>query len=222
MCEWLPTRGRDNHSATTFEERTCLWCSNQAVDDSQHAMSCSANKNAADSRWDEVQNLLRGTVRPDVFRRPWIGCDLAPLLVRRAEHFIAHGLLSGDICEQLAQDYLLTRRAESNGDEFIVALARLVEDFDCNCGHAVIEHHCRLRDCFCAPTPFQDLFRRECGLNLELFADASQGGHPRVWRISEQWVMQWCRSGLVSWLGRFPLIAQLCGLLCWPRYAPWQ
>jgi hypothetical protein len=85
MCEWLPTRGRDSHSATTFEDRTCLWCSNQAVDDSRHALSCSANKNAADNRWDEVQNLLRGTVSPDVFRRPCIGGDLASRLVRRAE-----------------------------------------------------------------------------------------------------------------------------------------
>ena len=39
MCEWLPTRGRDTHSAPTFEERTCLWCSNEAVDDLRHALS---------------------------------------------------------------------------------------------------------------------------------------------------------------------------------------
>ena len=114
--------------------------------------------------------LTADAVAPDIFRRPCTGGDLAPRLIRRAERFISHGWLSGEICEQLAQDYVQTRHAEATADEFLVALARLVEDFSCHCGCAVAMHHCALRDCYSTPAPLQDLFRRECGLNFELFA----------------------------------------------------
>src|SRR3954468_21797885 len=43
LCEWLPVRGRDSHSKRSDEERICLWCSDQVVEDSRHALSCPAN-----------------------------------------------------------------------------------------------------------------------------------------------------------------------------------
>ena len=169
VCEWLPARGRDSHTAPTFESKTCIWCAQQVVDDSRHALNCMAGHSAAARRWGEVQRLLKGLPK-DVLRRPTAVWDAPLILAARAAEHDSHGRLDGELCLALARQYLVTTRGRGNAMAFLAQIGSLLSEFACGC--LDVRQACALDDCHAPAASFQDIFRRECHLNMELFADA--------------------------------------------------
>ena len=58
LCQVLPTRSRTNRGKEV-DARTCIWCSDGAIDDSRHVFECRARGNGARIRWLEVTSLLK-------------------------------------------------------------------------------------------------------------------------------------------------------------------
>ena len=69
ICEWLPVRGRHSHTNRNAAERMCIWCSDQVVEDSRHALCCSANWLEIRKRRRDVDRILKCLPR-DVTLRP--------------------------------------------------------------------------------------------------------------------------------------------------------
>src|SRR4051812_12793936 len=168
MCEWLPVRGRHSHTDRSVAERMCIWCSDQVVEDSRHALCCSAN-------WLEIRNRRRDADRilkclpRDVTLRPVVMWHLPEVYTEFAMDLIPSDQLDRQLCRQLAQDYLIQGGETASEAEFGEQIRKLLAYFMCECKD---DHRCALSKCASLSFGFQEILRVKLSLTVELFADA--------------------------------------------------
>ena len=105
ICEWLPVRGRHSHTDRSAAERLCIWCSDQVVEDSRHALCCSANWPELRKRRRDVDRILKCLPR-DITLRPVVRWQLPEEYTEYVMDRIPDQL-DRQLCRQFAQDYLV-------------------------------------------------------------------------------------------------------------------
>ena len=135
ICEWLPVRGRHSHTDRSAAERLCIWCSDQVVEDSRHALCCSANWLEIRKRRRDVDRILKCLPR-DITLRPVVRWQLPEKYTKCVMDLIPDQL-DRQLCRQLAQDYLIQRGETASEAEFVGHIRKLVDFFMCECkdGH---------------------------------------------------------------------------------------
>src|SRR4051812_40190600 len=132
LCEWLPVRGRDSHSKRSDEERICLWCSDQVVEDSRHALFCSVNWLGIRNRRRDVDRILKCLHR-EVALRPVVKWQQPELFTEFAMNLIPPNQLAHELCRRLAEDYLIQRGETGSEAEFVGQVKKLLAFFGCAC-----------------------------------------------------------------------------------------
>jgi ribonuclease HI len=170
LCEWLPVRARHSHSKRSNEERICLWCTDQVVDDSRHALSCPANWLWIRNRRRDVDRILKCLPR-EVALRPVVKWQQPERYTEFAVNLISPNELDLQLCRRLAKDYLTQRGETGSEAEFVEQVKKLLAFFLCDCiGPG--GHYCVLSKSASLLFGFQEILRVKLSLSVELFADA--------------------------------------------------
>ena len=170
LCEWLPVRARHSHSKRSNEERICLWCTDQVVEDSRHALSCPANWLWIRNRRRDVDRILKCLPR-EVALRPVVKWQQPERYTEFAVNLISPNELDRQLCRRLAKDYLIQRGEAGSEAEFVEQVKKLLAFFLCDCiGPG--GHYCELSKSASLLFGFQEILRVKLSLSVELFADA--------------------------------------------------
>ena len=170
LCEWLPVRARHSHSKRSDEERICLWCTDQVVEDSRHALSCPANWRWIRNRRRDVDRILKCLPR-EVALRPVVKWQQPERYTEYAVNLISPNVLDRQLCRRLAKDYLIQRDEAGSEAEFVEQVKMLLAFFLCDCiGPG--GHYCELSKSASLLFGFQEILRVKLSLSVELFADA--------------------------------------------------
>ena len=171
LCEWLPVRGRDSHNNRSDDQRICLWCSDQVVEDSRHALSCPANWLWIRNRRRDVDRILKCLPR-DITLRPVTKWPQLEVYTEYVMNLIPPNQLDRQLCWQLAKGYLIQRGENGSEAEFLEQVKKLLAFFLCDCiGPG--GHYCEMSKSASLLFGFQEILRVKLTLSVELFADAA-------------------------------------------------
>ena len=165
LCQVLPTRSRTNRGKEV-DARTCIWCSDGAIDDSRHVFECRARGNGARIRWLEVSTLLK-SLPPDVAKRPVLRPRRHSNYARWISRSLPNNSLDYQVCLKLVEGF---GRVHGDGPltEFNHAVLAALKDAECSCPSL---HNCVLGDSYTTDFGLQELVREAWSLDTELFAD---------------------------------------------------
>jgi len=138
------------------------------VEDSRHALCCSANWLEIRNRRRDVDRILKCLPR-DITLRPVVGWQLPVDYTEFVMDLIPPDQLDRQLCRQLAQAYLIQRGETASKPEFAEQIRKLLVFFMCECKDG---HHCELSKCASLSFGLQEILRVRLSLTVELFADA--------------------------------------------------
>ena len=166
------------------------------VEDSRHALSCSANWLWIRNRRRDVDRILKCLPR-EVALRPVVKWQQPEVYTEYAMNLISPNQLDRQLCRRLAKDYLIQRGETGSEAEFVEQVKKLLAFLVCACIIGANGHYCQLSKSASLLFGFQEILRVKLSLTVELFADAVHRNNRftrwhlegKTMRSLGQWVM---------------------------------